>query len=93
MFGEITNPKNIGLSDLGRREVAVLTPILIFVVWIGIYPNTFLRPMEPALKNFIQLVEKKKATVLDKEKTVTLKDAHPVASVLAGLPIDTIDAK
>ncbi|MDQ1238708.1 MAG: NADH-quinone oxidoreductase subunit, partial [Thermodesulfobacteriota bacterium] len=50
------------------REVLVLTPILVFVVWIGVYPNTFLRPMEPALKNFVQVVEKKRAAVLDREK-------------------------
>ncbi|MDQ1239951.1 MAG: NADH-quinone oxidoreductase subunit [Thermodesulfobacteriota bacterium] len=68
MFGEITNPKNLGLSDLSPREVLVLTPILVFVVWIGVYPNTFLRPMEPALKNFVQVVEKKRAMVLDREK-------------------------
>jgi len=68
MFGEITNPKNLGLSDLSPREILVLTPILVFVVWIGVYPNTFLRPMEPALKNFVQVVEKKRSTVLDREK-------------------------
>jgi NADH-quinone oxidoreductase subunit M len=68
MFGEITNPKNLGLSDLSPRELLVLTPILVFVVWIGVYPNTFLRPMEPALKNFVQVVEKKRAAVLDREK-------------------------
>ena len=88
MFGEVTNPKNLGLSDLGRREVVVLTPILIFVVWIGVYPNTFLKPMEPSLKNFVQLVEKKKATVLDKEKTAA-QPARLDASVLASLPEKT----
>ncbi|HMK37675.1 MAG TPA: NADH-quinone oxidoreductase subunit M [Desulfomonilaceae bacterium] len=68
MFGEVTNPKNLGLSDLSPREVVVLLPILIFVVWIGVYPNTFLRPMEPSVKNFIQQVENKRAAVLNSEK-------------------------
>lgn len=69
MFGEITNPKNLNLKDLDVREIAVLVPILIFVVWIGIYPNTFLRPMEPSVKNFIQHVEKKRV------KIIALEDA------------------
>jgi NADH-quinone oxidoreductase subunit M len=69
MFGEVTNPKNLGLKDLSAREVVVLFPILVFVVWIGVYPNTFLRPMEPSIKNFIQHVEKKRGAVLDMEKT------------------------
>ncbi|MDQ7782246.1 MAG: NADH-quinone oxidoreductase subunit M [Desulfomonilaceae bacterium] len=68
MFGEVTNPKNKGLKDLGAREVLVLAPILVFCVWIGVYPNTFLKPMEPSVKNFIQMVEKKRAAVLDLEK-------------------------
>jgi NADH-quinone oxidoreductase subunit M len=45
----------------------VLLPLLIFVVWIGVYPSTFLKPMEPSVKNFIQQVEKKKAAVLNVE--------------------------
>ncbi len=68
MFGEVTNPKNKGLKDLCAREVLVLVPILVFCVWIGVYPNTFLKPMEPSVKNFIQMVEKKRAAVLDMEK-------------------------
>ena len=68
MFGQVTNPKNLGLKDLSAREVMVLLPILVFVVWIGIYPNTFLRPIEPSVKNFIQQVENKKAAVIDMEK-------------------------
>lgn len=67
MFGQVTNPKNLGLKDLSAREVVVLLPILIFVVWIGVYPNTFLRPMEPSVKNFIQQVEKKRTAVLEME--------------------------
>jgi NADH-quinone oxidoreductase subunit M len=67
MFGQVTNPKNLGLKDLSAREVVVLLPILIFVVWIGVYPNTFLRPMEPSVKNLIQQVEKKRTAVLEME--------------------------
>ncbi len=68
MFGEVTNPKNKVLADLSGREVLVLVPILIFVVWIGVYPNTFLKPMEPSVKKFIRQVEQKRAAVLNMEK-------------------------
>jgi len=67
MFGVITNPKNRVLQDMSAREVLVLLPLLIFVVWIGVYPSTFLKPMEPSVKNFIQQVERKKADVLNVE--------------------------
>ena len=68
MFGEVTNPKNLGLKDMNGREFLVLAPIVLFCVWIGVYPNTFLKPMEPSVKNFIQMVEKKRAAILDLEK-------------------------
>lgn len=68
MFGEVTNPKNKMLQDLSIREVFVLVPLVIFVVWIGVYPNTFLKPMEPSVKNFIRQVEAKKSLVMNIEK-------------------------
>jgi NADH-quinone oxidoreductase subunit M len=68
MFGRVTNPKNKVLADLSPREVLVLVPILIFVVWIGVYPNTFLKPMEPSVNKFIGQVEQKRAAVLTMEK-------------------------
>jgi NADH-quinone oxidoreductase subunit M len=86
MFGEVTNPKNLNLRDIDAREVAVLVPILIFVVWIGVYPNTFLKPMEPSVKNFIQHVEKKRAAViaLEKSETQTLPNAEKISLVYSG---------
>lgn len=68
MFGQVTNPKNANLPDLSAREILVLVPILIFVVWIGVYPNTFLGPMEPSVTKFMQQVEQKRAKVISMEE-------------------------
>ena len=43
VFGKVTNPKLEGLKDMNAREIFVLAPIFIFIVWIGIYPGTFLK--------------------------------------------------
>lgn len=42
MFGELKNPKNAVLKDLSAREIVIMIPILVFIFWIGIYPNVFL---------------------------------------------------
>jgi NADH-quinone oxidoreductase subunit M len=42
VFGEVTNPNLNSLTDLNFREKLVLIPIFIFIIWIGIYPSTFL---------------------------------------------------
>ena len=30
------------LKDLGAREIASLVPLVVFVIWLGVYPETFL---------------------------------------------------
>ncbi len=49
MFGT-PNDINASLPDLKPREIAVLLPILLFIFWIGVGPNTFLKPMETSVK-------------------------------------------
>ncbi len=55
MFGEVTNPRTLGLRSL-RQGSCGLLPILLFVVWIA-FTEHVSRPMEPSVKNFMQQVE------------------------------------
>jgi NADH-quinone oxidoreductase subunit M len=50
MFGEVTNEANRHLSDLHLREVVVLVPIVLVIVWIGMYPQPFLKRMEASTR-------------------------------------------
>ncbi len=56
VFGEVKNPKLNDLSDMNTREMLVLIPIFIFIVWIGIYPSTFLNVSKVSSKNIIEHV-------------------------------------
>jgi len=49
IFGPITKDENRGLKDLSGRELAALIPLCIFMVWIGVAPDTFLKPSRKAL--------------------------------------------
>jgi NADH-quinone oxidoreductase subunit M len=62
MFGEVTNEKNKDLKDLSCREIAIFVPLLLFIVWIGVYPSTFLDKTKASTENFVALMEKAKAT-------------------------------
>lgn len=53
VFGEIKNPHMKNLSDMNKRELLVLVPIFLFIVWIGIYPNTFLKISEGSTKHLV----------------------------------------
>ncbi len=55
-FGEVTNQKLLGLKDMNGREIFVMIPIFIFIVWIGIYPSTFLKVSEKTTQKIIHQV-------------------------------------
>jgi NADH-quinone oxidoreductase subunit M len=48
-WGEINNERNKTLMDLSGREYAMLIPLLIMMVWMGVYSNHFLRPMDASV--------------------------------------------
>jgi NADH-quinone oxidoreductase subunit M len=64
MFGKVTNAENLHLSDMNGREIAYMLPLLLFVFWIGIYPQPFLRRMDATVHAFIARVEAKKQAAL-----------------------------
>jgi NADH-quinone oxidoreductase subunit M len=58
-FGEVTSEANRRLTDLTPREWAVLLPVLLFIVWIGVYPTTFTAMTEPSVQALITQVQSK----------------------------------
>jgi NADH-quinone oxidoreductase subunit M len=57
VFGEVKNEKlKLELTDMNLRELIVLIPIFIFIIWIGIYPGTFLKLTEASTQSILQQV-------------------------------------
>jgi NADH-quinone oxidoreductase subunit M len=56
MFGTVTRDENRRLADLTPREIACLVPVVLLIVWIGIYPRPFLVPMEASVKQLLAQV-------------------------------------
>jgi NADH-quinone oxidoreductase subunit M len=59
IFGEVTRPENRTLRDLTPREWALLAPVLLFIVWIGVYPVAFTGKMEATVDALIAQVQSK----------------------------------
>ncbi len=51
IFGVVTHEENAALPDLNAREIGLLVPILLFILWIGVYPSTFLSLTEPTMRS------------------------------------------
>ncbi len=70
MFGPITNEENNEIEDLNYREIGLLIPLVLFMVWIGIRSEDFTRYSESWVNNFIEVTETKSIAVLeDAQKT------------------------
>jgi NADH-quinone oxidoreductase subunit M len=63
MYGEITHEENRHLSDLSPREIALLVPVVLMIVWIGVYPYTFLRPMDASTAHLLEQMQVQKTMV------------------------------
>jgi len=50
VFGQITNPENEGLSDLNKRELGLLVPLLVLMLFMGVYPRVFLDRSKPSVE-------------------------------------------
>jgi NADH-quinone oxidoreductase subunit M len=42
VFGKVTNPENAKLLDLNSREIGLLLPLLVLMLFMGVYPRVFL---------------------------------------------------
>ena len=48
-YGPNTNPLNQRLKDLKPGEIAMVGLFVLFIFWGGLFPSTFLKPMEASL--------------------------------------------
>jgi NADH-quinone oxidoreductase subunit M len=56
MFGALDKPENQNITDMNRREIAYMLPLIFFMFWIGLYPKPFIRILEPAVTNIVQRI-------------------------------------
>jgi NADH-quinone oxidoreductase subunit M len=53
IWGPLTKDENRTLKDLDARELATLLPLVAFMFWIGVAPNSFLEASRPALADLL----------------------------------------
>ncbi|HET7189157.1 MAG TPA: NADH-quinone oxidoreductase subunit M [Gemmatimonadaceae bacterium] len=62
LFNPLDKPVNEHVSDLNRRELVLVLPLVAGIIWLGVYPAPVLRRMQPAAEQFVRLVETRAAT-------------------------------
>ena len=66
-FGPVTNEENRSVPDIAWNEIAAMVPLVVLMVWIGVYPNTFLKKMEPSVKQLLAEVKSENEKVMTAE--------------------------
>jgi len=57
-YGEIKSDEVRGMSDLSGREMWLMAPIAAVVLWMGVYPESFLAPMRSDVAILMQRVDR-----------------------------------
>jgi NADH-quinone oxidoreductase subunit M len=56
-LNRLDKDENRHVTDLSRRELAILVPMVALMIWIGAYPTPLLRRMETSVQAVLQRVE------------------------------------
>ncbi len=88
MFGPVDKPQNSGLQDLTFRETAIMVPIAVLIIVMGIFPGLFLRQMDASTEKFIHTVKSRYQTYVAMEEK-KLPEAHQVAFFTDSLPTES----
>ncbi|MEX0891472.1 MAG: NADH-quinone oxidoreductase subunit M [Gemmatimonadota bacterium] len=81
-FNPVDKPENRSMADLSVREIVVLAPLILGMIWMGVYPKPFLDRTEPTVSALVRFVDQRAVSVPDRVSVVPVADAEGVAVVL-----------
>jgi NADH-quinone oxidoreductase subunit M len=57
VFGKLTRDDLKSIMDLSPREVLMFAPLVVVVIWMGVYPSSFLDPVHASVSRLIDNYE------------------------------------
>ncbi len=57
VFTGPTNPKLEGLKDLGFREIAIMVPLVVLIIGLGVYPKPVMERISPSVEIILERIE------------------------------------
>jgi NADH-quinone oxidoreductase subunit M len=76
LFNPLDKPVNEHVSDLNWREIGLLSPLLIAILWLGIYPKPVLERMQGSAERVVRLVESRAGTPRPEATTAMTTEAR-----------------
>jgi NADH-quinone oxidoreductase subunit M len=57
LFNKLDKPENERMPDLNWREIGLLVPLFVCIVWLGVYPAPVLRRMQASAEQVVRTVQ------------------------------------
>ena len=77
-FGPVTNKANKTLKDLDTKETLSLVPLVLIVIWLGVYPKPVLEPIDNSVKAMLDFMDEKAITQEAKDMIMVAKSTKEV---------------
>ncbi len=55
--GQLEKEENKSLKDINWREILTIAPLVVFILWIGLYPKPFFLIMGPAVNKLVNIIQ------------------------------------
>ncbi len=85
VFGKLEKADLRSILDLSPREIAVFAPLIVVTFWMGIYPASFLKPMNASVLNLVARYELSQAPA-GSTRSVAAAEASPARTSGGALP-------
>lgn len=79
IFGELVSDDNKKMMDLTAREKLIFAPLIAVVIWMGVYPESFLKPMRASVSQLIETRLTPAMKAAEKHHKADDKAAHVAA--------------
>jgi NADH-quinone oxidoreductase subunit M len=88
VYGPLDKPDVAAMPDLSVREVLLLAPIALAVLWMGVYPESFLAPMRADVASLTARIDRARPEgdaklALGKAPAATAHDADTHSAPMA----------
>jgi NADH-quinone oxidoreductase subunit M len=65
IYGKVDKPENETMHDLSLRELIVLAPLVLGIVWMGLYPAPLLRRTEGSARQLIEYAQPGRSSAIN----------------------------
>jgi NADH-quinone oxidoreductase subunit M len=83
VFGELTKSDVRSMKDIDKREILIFAPLVALVLWMGVYPSSFLKPMAPAISKIVTKYETRRQEAAASDAAAAAAIAAPATEETA----------